>query len=223
MDHITQATVAANTPEADNFQAADYVASKEIKVRSIPQNGDDTSGRDLLIPKGTGVSLIETKVDPELGTLVRIGIDTDEENALPSDVWVPLDQALLEALVQVDSPEAQELIDAADPASLFVLVARRQMTYCYRHVKRYLLSTGQVKVYLPGVSAYMAAKILPRHGFRNTGRNPATARNGDVCVYAGGPKGHGHIEVKRNGKWWYGYGFKNRPIQNRKFLGCFAK
>jgi len=97
------------------------------------------------------------------------------------------------------------------------------MTYCYRYVKRYLLSIGKVKTYLPGTSAWEAAKILPKHGFRKTGHTPAKAKEGEVCVYSGGPKGHGHIEVKRNGKWWYGYGYLPQPIKNRKFIACFAK
>jgi hypothetical protein len=98
-----------------------------------------------------------------------------------------------------------------------------RMTYCYRYVKKYLLSKGFVDVYLPGVSAYMAADILPKHGFNKVTRKPSQATTYDVCVYKGGPSGHGHIEVLDPKGWYYGYGYKSQPIKNRIFISCFYK
>jgi hypothetical protein len=213
MDEVTKSTTETTS---DNFQAANFVAQNDLRVEPV-------GGEELLIPAGTGVAVIETKVDPNRGTLVRLGIDA-EEGSLPSDIWVPLDRALLANLVR--EIEEEEELEEEEKDGLVAKVRRatgRGMTYCYRYVKRHLMATGQVKNYLPGSSAYMAAKILPQYGFRNTGHSPSSAREGEVCVYSGGPRGHGHIEVKRNGKWWFGYGFNASPMKNRKFIACFAK
>lgn len=119
-------------------------------------------------------------------------------------------------------PESLNIIIGGYERSMPTMRVER-MTYCYRYVKKYLLKVGLVKVYLPGASAYMAAKILPKHGFKKVSRKPSQAINHDVCVYKGGPAGHGHIEVKRPQGWYYGYGFKKSPIKNRIFIGCFHK
>lgn len=215
-DPITQSTVETST---SNFMAADFVSRSSLKVKALKGESLE-DGQDLVLPAGTQVSVIETKVHPQYGTIVRLGVDVEEGEGIPSDFWVPLDQALLEGLVRLEDSES--LVETEETLSL-LHEARKKMTYCFRYVKRYLLSTGQVDTYLPGVSAYMAAKILPQHGFSKTGNTPQTAKEGEVCVYAGGPNGHGHIEVKRNGKWWYGYGFLDQPIKGRKFLACFTK
>lgn len=216
-DPITQSTVETTT---SNFMAADFVAKTDLHVKVL--KGETLEeGDELVLPEGTQVSVIETKVHPKFGTIVRLGIDVEEGEDLPSDIWVPMDQALMDGLIKMEEEPVTE-DESVDESSL-ILEARKKMTYCYRYVKRYLLSTGQVKTYLPGVSAYMAAKTLPKYGFQNTGNTPKTAQNGEVCVYSGGPEGHGHIEVKRDGKWWYGYGYSANPMQNRKFIACFAK
>ncbi len=215
-DPITQSTVETTT---SNFMAADFVAKSDLHVKVLKGETLEEGG-ELVLPEGTQVSVIETKVHPKFGTIVRLGIDVAEGEDIPSDIWVPLDQALLEGLLKMEKEEEND--ESLDESSL-ILEARKKMTYCFRYVKRYLLSTGQVDTYLPGVSAYMAAKILPKHGFEKTGNTPSTAKNGEVCVYSGGPQGHGHIEVKRNGKWWYGYGFLAEPMKNRTFIACFAK
>lgn len=167
--------------------------------------------RAISLPRGIELLAIETKQDEALGSIVRLGIDQDP--ALPAEIWVRMQDLENQDFLPYDFSG-----DSNDEIGPW-----KGMTYCYRYVKQYLLQTGQVNSYLPGGSAYQAATILPKHGFRNTGRGPASARNGEICVYSGGPRGHGHIEVKRNGKWWYGYGFINHPIQNRRFLACFVK
>lgn len=232
MDPLTKATTETNE---NNFQAADFVANSDLRVSTLPS--EDSPARDLVIPEGTAVSVLETKIDAEKGTVVRLGIETDENSGLPSDVWVVMDPSVISGLVRVEGDNLEATGEEGEPepaagdslalglgaVAVDAAARKRRMTYCYKYVKQYLLSTGQVKTYLPGESAYMAYNILPKHGFRKTGHTPATAQNGEVCVYSGGRQGHGHIEVKRNGRWWYGYGFLPNPMKNRKFLGCFAK
>jgi len=205
---------------ADNFASTGFVLNQELSLTAI---SDDPAldRRSINLEDGTEIAVIERKDDPEKGSLVHIGLDVEEESELPSDFWIRAEELPDSALIPFAPPE--DIEDTAVEQGDEVDFLRRKMTYCYRYVKQYLLKTGKVKVYLPGVSAWQAAGILPKHGFRKTGNTPARARNGEVCVYSGGPKGHGHIEVKRNGKWWYGYGFKANPIANRRFMGCFYK
>ncbi|RZA09808.1 MAG: hypothetical protein EOP11_00435 [Proteobacteria bacterium] len=223
MDKLTEATTKTTSA---NFQAADFVAKEDLVLRPVPAEGEAPS--QITLPEGTAVTVIETKVDNKAGTLVRLGIDANEESGLPADAWFPLDAALLAGLLQVNaSEEEKEEAAASTPAGNAVVkisrAARGKMTYCYRYVKRALLSAGRVNAYLPGESAWMAANALPKHGFRRTGKGPSAAGEGDVCVYSGGPRGHGHIEMKRGGGWWFGYGIKATPMQGRNFIACFTK
>jgi hypothetical protein len=204
--------------------AENYLLSADARF-SLVSDDESLDRATVELPAGSEVVIIERRVDAGGETLIRIGIDTEPGSGQPSDIWVratDVPDYLLTPFIPEDDADLLEDSWDGGISDLFS-AARRKMTYCYRHVKLYLLRTGQVKTYLPGVSAYQAADILPRYGFRRTRSTPATAKNGEICVYAGGPKGHGHIEVKRNGKWWYGYGFKSRPIANRRFLGCFVK
>jgi tartrate dehydratase beta subunit/fumarate hydratase class I family protein len=135
------------------------------------------------------------------------------------------------ALLQMnDSDEEQELRELGETTiridqheRTFIVMSVSRMTYCYKYVKQYLLKKKLVSVYLPGGSAYMAATILPKYGFTKVSRKPSQAIVHDVCVYKGGPSGHGHIEVKTSSGWYYGYGYKKAPIKNRIFIGCFHK
>lgn len=119
-------------------------------------------------------------------------------------------------------PESLDVIIGGYEKSMPTMRVER-MTYCYKYVKQYLLKVGLVKVYLPGGSAYMAANILPKHGFKKVARKPSQAIKHDVCVYKGGPSGHGHIEIMTSKGWYYGYGYKKSPIKNRVLMGCFHK
>ena len=100
---------------------------------------------------------------------------------------------------------------------------KKKITRCFHYVKKYLLEEGLVNGWLPGRSAFHAAKILPQHGFKNTGLKPHNSNIGDVCVYRGGKHGHGHIEVLTKEGWWYGYGFNTNSVQGRRFIGCYNK
>lgn len=221
MDKITQASV--NTTK-DDYSAADFVVKRDLELRTAPSSENETAAQ-LKVPEGTRVSVIETKVDPKEGTLVRLGMDVGEDSGLPSDAWFHLDQTLLAGLMAVSGVDSEE--DGEDKkTSLLRRIsagARKKMTYCFAYVKRELLSSGKVSGYLPGESAYMAASILPKHGFRRSGNSPASAKVGEVCVYSGGPQGHGHVEIRKAGGWWYGYGVKPNAMTGRNFIACFVK
>lgn len=209
--------------------------SKELSVtvQGVPDgNYRELLGKKVTIPAGTSLSVLETKMVENQGLMLRLGIDANEEAGLPSDIWVSAGDIPEDALAHVEDGDYENDDAAVDSPSDEYLdptrktrKARKKMTYCYRYVKQYLLKTGKVKTYLPGTSAYTAANTLPKYGFHKTGHSPATAQEGEVCVYRGGNGGNGHIEVKRGGKWWYGYGFKPNPItpNNHPFIGCYAK
>jgi hypothetical protein len=102
---------------------------------------------------------------------------------------------------------------------------------CFRGVKEALLATGLVKTYLPGMYAMQAHTqgILAKQGFENLldrGLKVENAPLGSILVYAGGPKGYGHIEIKL-GKYEYCSDFcKAVPgghALNRKLIGIYAK
>jgi hypothetical protein len=209
---------AESTSVALDFSQDSFLVTRAFEVPTYEKETLAPAGKIAFAPEDE-LLILDKKFDAQLGNLVRIGLDTVDPSAseLERDFWVRERDLPTEMLEQYVAPE--EIEDSLEEA----LARKRRMTYCYRFVKKYLLSTGQVKTYLPGSSAYQAYSILPKYGFHKTGNSPASARNGEVCVYAGGPQGHGHIEVKRSGKWWYGYGYKNNPIANRRFLGCFAK
>lgn len=191
-------------PGAENFTENFHVTNQNVKVDSPEQS--------MVLPAGTSFVLLETKQDPILGKMARIGIDSDQVEV--SDLWIENPDELIAA----SSLESEA--DLLEGENFTIL---KKQTYCYRYVKQYLLKTGQVNTYLPGSAAVQAYKILPKYGFRITGHGPNNALNGEVCVYSGGSKGYGHIEVKRNGSWWYGYGYISHPIRGRIFLACFSK
>lgn len=199
------------------YQSSFYSVSQSIEIEVLKDNLNLQGGlqnQRVELPLGTEIAIIEERLDSNEGLLRRIGVEIPGEPAFSSlDIWVRASDLEESSLDQI------HLLDGIETSDFEVF----KQTYCYRYVKLYLLKIGKVKTYLPGGSAYMAASILPKHGFRRTGHSPWNAREGEVCVYAGGPQGHGHIEVKRNGKWWYGYGYKSKPISNRRFLGCFNK
>jgi hypothetical protein len=198
----------AENGDPETFPLKGYRALRDTFLRTIDGG---RPGLAVSLPRGIELVVIETKQDEAQGDLVHLGLDQDP--SLPAEIWVRAQDLETSDIIAYDFSGS----DSGD------IELWKRMTYCYRYVKKYLLQTGQVKTYLPGGSAYQAASILPKHGFRRTGHSPASAQNGEVCVYSGGPQGHGHIEVKRNGKWWYGYGFISHPIQNRRFIACFAK
>lgn len=251
--HATDVTV---TPPANWLTPADTSATNDAPDRSYELSQDtavhvvnvmnddhpELVGQTVVLPKESEITVLGSMMDPVAGQLVRIGVDADEDDGLPTDFWVPADELLQGGLVDSeistlkDDPVLESDDDAAPAFSeeaRHVHLARhkrhkRHMTYCYRYVKEYLLHSGKVPIYLPGGSAWMAASMLPHYGFRRTGHNGHSARLGEVCVYRGGNGGNGHIEVKRAGGWWYGYGYHRGPItdrlaRNHRLVACFSK
>lgn len=148
---------------------------------------------------------LEHSKDSEGNNWIRVGIEYSQLTTdTTADYWIPEASLSDPSLVLIDD---------------FIL----RMTYCYKYVKLYLLKHGLVSSYLPGGSAYMAAKILPKYGFYQVDRSPYEAIVHDVCVYKGGPSGNGHIEVMTSSGWYYGYGYFSHPIKNRILIGCFHK
>jgi hypothetical protein len=102
---------------------------------------------------------------------------------------------------------------------------------CFRGVKEALLTTGLVKKYLPGMYANQAHTqgILAKEGFVNLLDRGVTAEKaplGAVLVYAGGPKGYGHIELKLGSHEYCSDFCKAVPgghALNRKLLGVYVK
>ncbi len=182
---------------------------------------------DYKIVPGAVVLLIEQQSDEQGELWIRLGLES--ENFVASDQAVNAFEGAPSDIKNASSSELTNAstdlwIRAQDFYNLDLIEDTvYRMTYCYRYVKKYLLKKGFVDTYLPGVSAYMAVTILPKHGFSKSKRTPAQAKTYDVCVYKGGPSGHGHIEVRDPQGWYYGYGYKNQPIKNRTFLGCFFK
>jgi hypothetical protein len=190
-----------------------FELSTDFTTESIQDN------KEITIPAGTQLVVLENAI-VDGKELVRVGLEYPSDSVLPQDLWVAgaeLAKADLRAIHDVDP------YDENGEEITFGEFARAKMTYCYRYVKQYLLSHGMVNVYLPGGSAWMAAAELPKHGFKKSNRRAASAIINDVCVYKGGPSGHGHIEILTSKGWYYGYGYKSHPIQNRIFMGCFHK
>ncbi|MBX2987085.1 MAG: hypothetical protein KF802_04230 [Bdellovibrionaceae bacterium] len=183
-----------------------YEATTTVILHPVTtgENGA-TEELTLEIPAGSYLTEIETRRGADGVDYTRVGLDTDAVN-LPSDFWLRSSELLQSGL-------------RLDIGSL------RGMTYCYRYVKLYLLKKGMVKVYLPGGSAWMAKNTLPKHGFVKVKRGPQNPKVNDVCVYSGGPSGHGHIEVRAPQGWYYGYGYSAKPISRngRPLIACYAK
>lgn len=74
----------------------DYVAKEDLRVKPLLLGV--ISPEELVIPAGTPITVLETKLDETHGTIVRLGIKAEAEAKLPSDAWFLLDDTLLLAL-----------------------------------------------------------------------------------------------------------------------------
>jgi|GEM_PF-4836073 len=202
---IAFACLVALFAAGNSAQAETFVTSNDLRTL----DGSSVRG-------GTAISILESR-----GNAVRLGVDSDEAGQA-SEVWVSATDLMHSGIERVEEGDLEEESLAEDAARRR---GKRKMTYCYRYVKLYLLERKKVRVYLPGVSAWMAAGELPKHGFRKIAGGPDSAKLNDVCVYRGGNGGNGHVEVRVRGGWYYGYGVKPKPIsrRNRPFIGCFRK
>ncbi len=240
------ATIACGSAHSQNAaEDTNGISESQSQDQILRMVGDDTVVNVLDSNGDASETLIQTQdhiivigEEKSIGdgqTWVSVVIDRNDGSA--SDLFYMRPQDMFElpvALMTIDNdadwatgeditlPESLDVIIGGYEKSMPTLRVER-MTYCYKYVKQYLLKVGLVKVYLPGASAYMAATVLPKHGFKKVSRKPASAITHDVCVYKGGPSGHGHVEVKTSKGWYYGYGYKKSPIKNRIFIGCFHK
>jgi hypothetical protein len=179
--------------------------------------------------QGESKVLVRSSLDSEKETLFHLNDGDiltllDEKFDQEGELWFRVGREVKSSLY-IENAEGVDLWIREDRFANLNIVEEilARVTYCYRYVKKYLLKKGFVDTYLPGASAYMAATILPKHGFSKVERKPQQAIKYDVCVYRGGPSGHGHIEVLDPQGWYYGYGYKKQPIKNRTFTGCFHK
>lgn len=237
---VTASAKTAPTAQAKQQMFESFTVNKDANLEVLQvMNGNrsDLQGQIVKLSKGSEITVIETDNDPNLGDLIRIGVDSDDDSSTgPNDFWVRASDLMKAGLEQSEmmtnnedpvlSPMdlGHDSIFGLDDIASAKRLAKRRMTYCYRFVKQYLLSHHMVPVYLPGGSAWMAASILPRYGFKRTGHTPQTAGLNEVCVYRGGRGGNGHIEIRLPGGWWYGYGYHG-PISrvNHPFIACFKK
>ncbi len=194
-----------------------YSINTDVAVWAQPDLGVDI--QEYQITSGSVITLLDESSN---GEQVRVGVDNFSDEVL--DFWMSresfnrLEVQLIDDQDPYDQNGYEQVPDDGDVEAFL-----RKMTYCYRYVKKYLLKVGLVNEYLPGASAYMAAQILPKYGFKRVSRSPASAIVHDVCVYKGGPSGHGHIEIKTSKGWYYGYGYKTTPIKNRTLIACYHK
>lgn len=181
------------------YLAPTYYAKSPAKIFTLEYG-------EIEIPEGGVLTVIETLKTETGEELVRLGLDIEGAHPMSmiSDFWIPVNEL-------------------ATPALMLMAEIAARMTYCYRYVKLYLLKKGLVNSYLPGSSAWMAKDVLPKHGFRRTGRAPRNSRTLDVCVYYGGRGNNGHIEVLDPKGWYYGYGYFKSPISGRSLISCFSK
>lgn len=218
---LVAATIACGSNKNNSVNGeAENIQEESGKIFQVIQNSAQISARNgngelkdiALFAYDSIVMLEEEMVDGEGQVWKAVVVDNNSESG--SEVYYMKAQDL----AQISMKEVTESDD-----SDWSVLREARMTYCYKYVKQYLLKIGLVKTYLPGGSAYMAANILPKYGFKKVSRKPSQAIVNDVCVYKGGPSGHGHIEIKTSKGWYYGYGYKANPIQNRIFTGCFHK
>lgn len=205
-------------------------ATKIVGVEDLEL--EDLEGVTFDYPAGEKIH-IQQVFDPQFGALYKLtAIVNPDEDQFPTVILLTADQlkdAQIEylrdgsvATLEQEYSPYDETDVAAARSGQPRRRAGKKIGSCYKMVKQYLLRKGMVRTYLPGGSAYMAAGILPRHGFSRTGTGPGGAQINDVCVYRGGWHGHGHIEVRVAGGWYYGPTSRN-SMKGRTFIGCFRK
>lgn len=221
-------TNGANAANAE-MAAPSFEVKSDLTVTVLKTDEDQFKnlvGAQLKIGAGSDITVLEAFHDAQAGDVVHIGINNDEDAEGISDLWVPAQQLNTDALAREDDSAFGAEIEQSEHIVMEDIASRgkkKKMTYCYRFVKQYLLSHRMVPVYLQGGSAYMAANVLPKYGFKKLSIKPSQAKLNDVCVYRGGKGGNGHIEILTAKGWYYGYGYISHPIANHPFIACFRK
>ncbi|MCB9072242.1 MAG: hypothetical protein H6623_01375 [Bdellovibrionaceae bacterium] len=240
---VAVGAVMKNIAENNNQDIGNVIeVMEDIEISAKENSSDELKSYHLVA--GDTFTVIQKKMENNQEYALIYIEDADQTDNLQQAVWVPTKE-LLNAKMQVadledpfdDNGEEKAEINSDKFIALAAAVSKksrkrsgsgrgkRRMTYCYRFVKIRLQQLGLVKGYLPGGSAKNAYSLLPRYGFHSTGGGPSGAGINDVCVYSGGNGGHGHIEIRVSGGWWYGYGVKSSSISlsNHRLLGCFGK
>lgn len=230
----------------DSLLASDNMNENVIEVQEettlLAKKDLYGESQPFTIKKGDSLTVLRKEVDHSGKEFVQIYLEDESQSDDGQEiVWIEvgdLSHSSFELVEMEDifDENGLEIVSGENPSEASVLMGaakkskkvkkkkkKKGMTYCYRFVKIRLQKLGLVRGYLPGGSAYMAAKHLPKHGFKRTQRGIQSARVNDVCVYSGGPQGHGHIEMRTAGGWWYGYGVKSKPMSGRRFIACFSK
>lgn len=239
-----------------------YVLNKMALLSAHEPNQTDDSQKSLVLDRGTEFEVIENFRGNDGRELVRIGLDVEEDamSDLPSDMWVdardlnlaqPQMMNMEEVLFQEDmnfdetgDTSIYDDYDVAGPAQRRRVRRTggrgRGMTYCYRNVKKRLMSQCGLEVYLPGAAAYQAATILPQYGFKKIAANWNNYKDlpvCTVCVSSGGKhncgtKGKFHacgdaaMKISNDARGgWYGWkpGLDSPILGGHTSLGCFHK
>ncbi len=235
-------------PQNTLTTSGNYTVSKPILAKGWTAGTAGQTGSTLqqILPVGAQLTILDWVSDEDKGELVRLGVDQpeDDESKLAADIYVSKSdfaQYALSEISKISSDEANRIagsesdsyvgyasaVVAARSRSGRTVRRRRGMTYCYRYVKKHLLKEGLVESYIPGGSAYMAIKSLPKYGFKRLHvSSPDRAPDGSICVYDRDKRNrHGHIEVKKSDTcYWFGYGCKKNSMYGRRdFYDCYNK
>ncbi|WP_413944268.1 hypothetical protein [Bdellovibrio sp. HCB-162] len=230
-----------------------YVLSRMTLLGKEEPNQTEAQNNSLTLDRGTEFEVIENFKGSDGRELVRIGLDVEEDymSDLPSDLWVDARDLNLGQPQMMNAQEglfqdvsSYDEYEVAGPAQKRrgrrTGGSRGGMTYCYRNVKKRLMSQCGVDVYLPGAAAYQAETILPQYGFKKISADWSNYKDlpvCTVCVSSGGSKNCGtkdrfqacgdvamKVSKAARGGW---HGWKPRmdsPILgNHTSLGCFYK
>lgn len=231
-----------------DLQEASYTLKRGGLATSVTETPNGNDYVRLAFPAGTEVNVLSIDVEKKL---IHIGIDTDEDDALPSDLYLDLEEFLRlspELISESEFATAEEenangpqmdAYEEVDVATDFAGHHKRGKLHrakrrkgktpgCYRDVKKMLLRRGQVHKYLEGGAAYQGYSALLQSGFHSVPFSEDLP-NGAVCVSEGGrwrcgKKKCGHIAVKTGIKKWYGAGTFPHPLLRGHYnLRCLSK
>lgn len=229
--------------DSDFLNKSVIEVQRDMSLTARTELNEDS--KSFSLKDGDSFTVLKKEKDVNGKEFVQIYLeDENQSDDVQHVVWIPVEELSSSSLEMVEMEDpfdefGNEIVesDNEEESSTLMTAAKKskksntkkkgkkKMTYCYRFVKIRLQKLGLVKGYLPGGSAYQAATILPKYGFKRTSRGVKGARKNDVCVYSGGNGGNGHIEIRTAGGWWYGYGAKLQPISlnGRRLIACFSK
>jgi hypothetical protein len=219
-----------------DYQEGIYRAERAASIRAYPANRLRTERERetivIQIPKEEYFGLKDFKVEEDLGPSALMDVSLDPANPEAVESFrVQLknlksvgprysmvgDLAILQSIM-ISNDETDEVGRAR-----IKITKPEFVTHCFANVKKYLLQKHLVDERLKGGSAWMAGRDLVQRGFEKIEGGPAATEVNDICVYRGGWHKHGHVEVRVEKGWWYGYGIKPKPVVGRNLIGCYRK